>query len=136
MSVPKGKRGQSSVEFLNTARELQLHSIKKCVGFPKRYTFYVSQQIANCATRVYEYAKLGNSIYPVNQHEVQMRRDYFLRANAEVENLVSQIEVANELFGIDPDAMKYWMNLVNQEGLMLKAILQSDRKRYKNLPPG
>lgn len=46
MSVPKGKRGESDVEFLRTARELQLYTIKKCVSFPKRYTFYVSQPIA------------------------------------------------------------------------------------------
>ena len=134
MSVIKSKRSTSDMEFLYNARKLQIHTIKKCVNFPKRYTFYVSQPIAECATRIHEYVKCANSIYPLNQHEVQMRRDYFLRANAELNNLVSQIEVANELFGIDMDSLKYWMDIVELEIRLVKAVMKSDRERYKNLP--
>ena len=134
MSVIKSKRSTSEMEFLYNARQLQIHTIKKVANFPKRYTFYVSQPIAACATRIHECVKCANSIYPLNQHEVQMRRDYFLRANAELNNLVSQIEVANELFGIDMDALKYWMNMVELEIRLVKAVMKSDRERYKNLP--
>ena len=134
MSVIKSKRSTSEMEFLYNARQLQIHTIKKVANFPKRYTFYVSQPIAACATRIHECVKCANSIYPLNQHEVQMRRDYFLRANAELNNLVSQIEVANELFGIDMDAMKYWMNMVELEIRLVKAVMKADRERYKNLP--
>lgn len=84
MSVVKSKRGESDMEFVHTARELQIYTIKKCVGFPKRYTFYVSQPIANSATRIHQYTKMANSIYPTNPHEVQMRRDYLLKTNAEL----------------------------------------------------
>ncbi|MBR2265816.1 MAG: hypothetical protein IJ882_03965, partial [Paludibacteraceae bacterium] len=78
--------------------------------------------------------KRGNSIYPLNQHEVQMRRDYFLRAYAELQNMVSQIEVAQELFGIEMDTMKYWMEIIDTEMRLLKAVLKNDRARYKELP--
>lgn len=110
MSVPRSKRATSEMEFVHTARELQIYTIKKCVNFPKRYTFYISQPIANASTRIHEYVKMANSIYPTNQHEAQIRRDYLLRANAELQSMVSQIEVAAEIFGIDGDSMKYWMN--------------------------
>lgn len=133
MSVPKGKRGESDVEFLRTARELQLYTIKKCVGFPKRYTFYVSQPIAECATRTYEYLKCANSLYPMNQHEAQLRIDYELHANAELNSLVSQLEVAAELFGIEPDKLKYWMELVEREMRLVKALIKKDRERYRTL---
>ena len=122
------------MEFIHTARQLQVHSIKKCVSFPKRYTFYVSQPIANAATRIHECVKMANSIYPLNRHEAQMRRDYLLRANAELYSLVSQLEVANELFGIDADAMKYWMELVGKEIRLVKGTMKKDRERYKDLP--
>ena len=112
MSVIRSQRDVSELQFLNTARELQIYSIKKCVNFPKRYTFYVSQPIANIATRIHQYVKLGNSIYPTNAHEAQMRLDYFLKAKAEVNNLVSQIEVAGELFDIEEHSMIYWMKKV------------------------
>lgn len=133
MSVPKGKRGESDVEFLRTARELQLYTIKKCVGFPKRYTFYVSQPIAECATRTHEYLKCANSIYPMNQHEAQLRIDYELHANAELNSLVSQLEAAAELFGIEPDKLKHWMELVEKEMRLVKALIKKDRERYKTL---
>lgn len=134
MSVIKSKRSESEMEFVHTARQLQIHSIQKAVGFPKRYTFYVSQPIANCATRIHEYVKCANSIYPLNQHEVQMRRDYLLRANAELNSLVAQIEVAAEMFGIEPDKMKYWMDIVEKEIRLVKGTMKKDRERYKDLP--
>ena len=134
MSVIKSKRDESEIEFVHTARQLQIHTIQKCVNFPKRYTFYVSQPIAACATRIHEYVKCANSIYPLNQHEAQLRRDYMLRANAELNSLVSQIEVANELFGIEGDKLKYWMDIVEKEMRLVKGTMKKDRERYKNLP--
>ncbi len=133
MSVIRSQRAESEVEFLHTARELQIYTIKKCVSFPKRYTFYMSQPIADAATHVHEWVKMANSIYPVNAHEVQIRRDYFLRANAQLNSMVSQIEVAHELFGLEPNVMKFWMDLVEKEIRLVKAILKKDRERYKNI---
>lgn len=82
MSVIKSKRGESEMEFIHTARELEIYTIKKCIGFPKRYTFYLAKPISDSAVRIHTYSKMANSIYPTNQHEAQMRRDYLLRANA------------------------------------------------------
>lgn len=134
MSVIKSQRSTSEMEFIANARKLQIYTIKKCVSFPKRYTFYVSQPIANASTRIYEDVRRANSIYPVNQHEAQMRRDCFLRANAELYSLISQIEVAQELFGIDMDSMQYWLDIIDFEIRLVKAVMKSDRERYKNLP--
>lgn len=134
MSVVKSNRSASDLQFLYTARELQIYSIKKCVGFPKRYTFYVSQPLANIATRIHEDVKKGNSIYPTNQHEAQIRIDCFLKAKAELNNMVSQIEVAKEIFDIEPEAIKHWMGLISSEIKLVSAVIKSDRGRYKNLP--
>ena len=134
MSVPKGERRTSEVAFLNTARDLQIYSIQKCVSFPKRYTFYVSQPIANIATRIHQYLKIGNSIYPTNTHEAQIRIDYFLKAKAEVYNLISQIELATELFAIEPRVMEHWMKLVRAELNLVKPLIKSERERMKKLP--
>lgn len=134
MSVIKSKRSTSDMEFLATARKLQIYTIKKCVGFPKRYTFYISQPLGNIAGRIYENVKRGNSIYPLNQHEVQMRRDYFLQANAELQNMISQLELAQELFGVEMDTLQFWMEMIDTEIRLVKAVLKNDRARYKDLP--
>ena len=134
MSVLRGDRNESKMQFLFNARELQIYTIRKCVNFPKRYTFYVSQQIANSATRVYECVKKGNSIYPLNKHEAQMRRDYFHEANAELQSLISQIEVAKELFEIEAKTMEHWLGYIDDEIRLLKALMKTERERYKDLP--
>ena len=134
MSVIKSKRNTSTMEFLATARKLQIYTIQKCANFPKRYTFYVSQPLANAATRVYEYVKCANSIYPLNQHEAQLRRDCFIKANAELNSIASQLEVAQELFGIDMETLMYWAEMVNTEIKLVKAVMKNDRDRYKDLP--
>lgn len=133
MSVIRSQRAESEMEFIYTARELQKYTIQKCVGFPKRYTFYVNQPIANSATRIHQYVKMANSVYPTNAHEAQIRRDYLIKANAELNSLVSQIEVAHELFGLEPNVMKYWMDIVEKEIRLVKGTMKKDKERYKNL---
>lgn len=134
MSVIRSQRSTSDMQFLATARALQIYTIRRCVGFPKRYTFYVSQPLAAIGTRIYEDVKRGNSIYPTNQHEVQIRRDYFMHALAELQNMISQLEVASELFGVEASIMQGWMELVDSEIRLLKAVQKSDKARYKDLP--
>ena len=133
MSVPKGKRGESDMEYVNNARKLQIYTIQKCVNFPKRYTFYINQPIASASVRIYEQTKKANSIYPTNAHEVQMRRDCLLKAYAELNHLISQVEVANELFGIKPNSMKHWMDLIATEMRLVKGVMKKDRERFKKL---
>ena len=94
---------------------------------------HVSLAVANASTKIYELAKCGNSIYPTNQHEVQLRKDYFLKAKAELYSLISQVEVACELFNIENKALKYWMNLINNEINLIKGVIKSDKNRYSNL---
>lgn len=135
MSVIKSKRNESNAEFLASARKLQVYTIQKCVNaVPKRYTFYIGQPLAESAKEVYRQVKRGNSIYPLNQHEAQMRRDCFLLAHAELQSLVSQIELANEILGFHPEVLAGWSELLSSEIRMVKAVMKSDRERYKNLP--
>lgn len=134
MSVPKPRRSVSEMEFIRNARELQIFTIRKCKNFPRRFSFYFNIPLANAATRVYEHVKRGNSINPANQHEVQLRRDCFLQANAELYNMISQIEVAEELFGLNKEMMREWVSLVSREIALVKGAMDSDKRRYKNLP--
>ena len=135
MSVIRSKQNESELEFLRTARNLQIYTVQKCVNtIPKRYTFYVGTGLAESAASIYQNAKRGNSIYPLNQHEVQIRRDYFLRAYAELQSLVSQIEVAYELLHFDEKVLHEWAALINSEMKLIRAVIKKDRQRYKDLP--
>lgn len=122
------------MEFIKNARDLEIFTIRKAANFPKRYRFFCGTEIAQTASNIHKHAKMGNSVYPVNKHEAQTRRDFFQLALAETQALISQIEVAAELFKIEPASMKFWMEMIWKEDRLLRAIMKTDRQRYKNLP--
>lgn len=121
------------MEFLDNAHKLKIYTIQQCVNFPKRYTFYVSTDIAQTANDILTNVKCGNSIFPSNSHEVQIRRDYFMRAYALTQALISQINTACELFTIPAKNMIQWMGLIQSELKLIKGVMETDKKRYKNL---
>ena len=113
MSVYKSKRGKSSVQFVESARKLEEHTLEQCLKVPKRYTFYLTQRIMGLASTVYEEVVAANSIYPTNQHEAQLRRDH--------------------LTGFD-HAFTVGGDLINEEAKLISGIKRADRARYKDLP--
>lgn len=54
--------------------------------------------------------------------------------HSETSGGLSQLEVAQELFGLEMDTMKYWVDIISTEIRLVKAVMKSDRERYKKLP--
>ena len=133
MSVVKSERTQSTMEFLDNAYKLYIYTVQQCVNFPKRYTFYVSTEIAAVAGDILVSLKSGNSIYPRNAHEVQVRRDWFMKAYTQIQSLISLINAAHEMFGISGKTMQKWMEMISIEANLIKGVLETDKKRFKNL---
>lgn len=134
MSVIKSKRAESEIEFVYNARELELFTLRKCSSFPKSYLFLKTESIAKLAVSIHSHVKQANSIYPLNQEEVQKRRNHLIDANAELNDLIGALEVAQELFGINMSVMKSWSQLIEKEIRLVKAVMKKDRSRYKDLP--
>jgi hypothetical protein len=145
LSVPKHQRGESELEFIYNARQLHIHTIRKCANFPKKYRFSISNNLESLAWDIHGNVKQGNSIYPQNQHEFQMRRDCFIMANAQLYDFISKLEVAKEAMTIrdeygrviqeviDDDALFFWISLIEHEIKLVKGVLESDKRRFKNL---
>ena len=140
MSVLKSQRGESAVQFLETARELEIYTIKQCAKFPKRFMFLITKDIVALAKAVYNNAKAANSVYPTNAAEVQMRRNYIITANCDLQCLISQLDIARE-FVKETDGNKplkstiwqTWADLITAEAKLLANLKASDAKRYKGL---
>ncbi len=119
------------MQFVDTAMKLQIHTIKQCVKFPKKYTFYISQDIANIANSICDHSKEANSINPTNLHEVQMRRDHLINAYTKTQALISKINNAQEFFPISGGVMTEWMELIDTELKTLRGVMKADKQRYK-----
>lgn len=133
MSVLKSKRGISSVQFIDTARSLQIYTIKQALKFPKRYTFFITQEVVKLSQSVYNNVKSANNVYVNNQHEFEIRRDYFIRANCDLQCLIAQLDIVKELFAseIKGNVWETWMNLIAEEAKLIAAVMRSDKERYK-----
>lgn len=121
------------MQFIDTAYKLNIYTIKQCVKFPKRYTFYVSQEIAHLSSEIHRKVKSANSIYPTNEHEYQIRRDILMSAYADCQSLISMLNATTELFQIAGNTMSNWMELIATEINLIKGVLKRDKVRCKNL---
>lgn len=133
MSVVRQKRGDSQLQFLDTARDLEIFSLKNCIKFPKRYTFLFTNEIAHLAISILNNVKAANSIFPTNEHEVEMRRDYFTKANCNLQCLITQLGVAKEVCGenIKTSTWCHWMDLCETEAKLISAVKKRDRERAR-----
>lgn len=133
MSVIKSKRSESPVEFIYNARNLQIYTAQQVKNFGKTYTFILGQRMADMAFSIHDNVKKANSITPTNAHEVQTRRDLLLNAKSTLHSMISQIEVAEELFGLKAGIKQHWSDLIYDEIRLISGVLKRDKERYKNL---
>lgn len=141
MSVYKSKRGESAMQFVETARQLEAHTFSCCMKAPKRYSFLLTTRIMELASEVHERVRAANNIWPTNQHEAQLRRDELLRANIALQNLNPKLQLLYDSILQNPEgydwihnAMQRWGELINEEAKLIAAVKKNDRQRYKELP--
>jgi hypothetical protein len=120
---------------------LEEHTLEQYLKIPKRYTFALSNRIMDLAATVYEEVVAANGLYPVNQHEAQLRRDHLIAANAALQKLDRQLGILAGVLAKNPENFKgfdnaftIWGDLVNEEAKLISGIKRSDRARYKDLP--
>lgn len=135
MSVPAYKRNESKMEFLKTARDIEVKLIKLLAEKPKRYRFYY-QQLINLSIDVLNNVKQGNSVYVETVSDAELRMRYFKISLAKLQALISQIEILYYLFkenGITIKAVEQLSELINKEIILIKGVLKECRAKYSHL---
>ena len=129
------------MQFIETARKLELHTLTCCVKAPKRYSFFLTTEIMHLASEVHNHVKAANNIFVTNQHEAQMRRDHMIEANNALQNMSPKLSLLYDAILKNPqgydwihNAMKEWGELITQEATLISKVKKADRARYKNLP--
>ena len=140
MSVLKSKRGESTMQFLDTARELEVYTMRQCVRFPKRFMFIITAELVELSRRVYNGVKAANSVYPTNAQEAQIRINHLIDAYCALQCLSSQLDIASEFVmhteknkAIKESVWQGWISLIANEAKLISALVKSDRERYKAL---
>ena len=134
MSVIKAMRGESSMQFIEIARRLELHAFSVCTKAPKRYVPLLTNRIFELASTVHEEVRAANNIYPHNQHEAQMRRDHLINANIALQNLSPKLTLLYEKCPWIDHAMKEFGEYITDEAQLISKVRKADHERYKDLP--
>lgn len=145
-NVPESKRKKSGYQVVDNAENLESKIIKMCVKLPKRYTDLLLIKIVDLAGDIATYVRVANSNFPRNQHEAQIRRDDFVRAYGLTQALSGKInhlllipsvlryKADNKEKGVTINELCEVADIVELEMNLIKGSLESDKKRFKNLP--
>ena len=140
MSVPKSQRSESSMQFIQTARELKQHTLTVVKKRPKRLQFFLLAPIYEEAREVLHSVKAANNTFVHNAHEAQIRADYLGRANVVLQNLADDLEDLYEELINNEDRYKWVANAMQKHGELISAeakligkVRKSDKERYKGL---
>ena len=137
MSVLAGKRAESKMEFLNTAHELELQTIRMTMRentIPKRYRYVLGRPLTDSARTLKQYIVNAKGIFPTKKAEYEVRRKYQKRAMLEVQNMLELMRITTELIPIKNTVLEEWVKLATLEENLLRKWIQADRQRYKDLP--
>lgn len=135
MSVPKSKRSESSIEFLNGAFDLEGYTHQRCTGnFPKHARLFIAAEIYKLAAECHTNAKSANSIFVNNSHDAQMRLDYLTKAICDIQALYSKIHIAKKYVQFEAGKAPnwdVWIGMVEKEATLLVATRKAEIERYR-----
>ena len=136
MSVVKSKRTESRLEVLLAANQLAEYTIRICSNeksFPKRYRWCITSKIVDKAMDINNMAQEANAIYVSTLQDYQIRRNLQTKALAATYALLSDIELAHRIFGIDGKRVENWVAQATHEQILIRKWRKADEDRFKKL---
>jgi hypothetical protein len=132
MSVPKSRRGESPVEYIDLARKIYVFTYDRVRILPKSYTFYFSLPLYNAAREAYRFVKTANLIYIHTERDKQRRKELYEQAQGYYNSMLDTLDLAYGNVNQDklpPNVLKEWVGLITDELSQISKIKRSDKTR-------
>lgn len=136
MSVPKHKRRKGTFDVITNAEALVKYTLEITSNeknFPKRYRWCLTSKIVDASVSMFSDLVRANTIRVVTKEDKILRRNYQVRALSEIGNLLGLMQIAYDVFNVDPDRAEYWTRLIINEQTAIREWRDSDRERYKDI---
>lgn len=133
MTVIKSKRTESGVEFINTARTIQMQTYLRTIKLPNRW-IELGRTLENLAMNVLNEVTIANLIYLNDIDSCEERAKHFNNAQYSLSCLLAQIEFCREkglLKQLTDKQWGYWLDPIRIEIDLLKKIKASDKSRIE-----
>lgn len=134
MSVVSGKRKEGKLQVLRVARELVVYTLRACKNekiFPKSYRWMMTQKIVNEAMDLLGCIRRANATMADTEANYQYRHQQQSEAFAHVEALLSFIDVAYEVLGIDSRKVEHWTGMAVETESKLQAWSRSTTRQWE-----
>lgn len=135
MSVLKNNRTKSELEFYHTATVIRNELTKFVMNeknIPKRWRPIFTFPMVEKVIALIDNIVAANSIYPVDKHEVMMRRDYQTQAIIIVEQILQLLQFLLSTLEINPDKLQPVVELLIKESSLLRGWRKSDNAKFKD----
>lgn len=142
MSVYKSRRKDAAAQFIADARELRKYTVRVTRKFPKSYRD-ITNGLLELAREIYLNALKGNAIYlhkDMSEHDYELRHRYLMIACSSADAICGEItfcyemvDAGNNFFAGKAEyekAFQAWTTLANNALSRLRAVLESDKKRW------
>ncbi len=142
MAVYKSRRKDAAAQFIADARELRKYTVRVTRKFPKSYRD-TTNGLTELAREIYLNSIKGNAIYlhkDISEHDYELRHRYLMIACSSADAICGEItfcyelvDEGNNFFAGKAEYEKVfqtWTTLANNVLSRLRAVLESDKKRW------
>lgn len=132
MSVLQSKRSESPLSVITKSEDLVVYTLR-VVGneknFPKRYRWCITNTIVQESKQILRTLTFANSLRIDSEDESRKRVMMQREALAHTFCLLTEINIAYKLFGIQESRIKCWVALIMEIQRLIKAWIKSDLAR-------
>lgn len=131
MTVLVRKRSVSDLEFYKNAVDIRSYLTRLVLNekyVPKKYRFIFTIPMINLFHELFKNITTANTIYAINEHELQLRRDYQTLAISNCEQILQLLQyMLDTLTTMDVNKLTPVIANIDRECALLKAWRKANR---------
>ena len=134
MSVQKDKRREGKLALAVLARNHAKYVIQITANdkvFSPQYRYSVTDGLVREAKAIYRFIWAANNIRVTCGDDYEKRHDCQKKAILMCNSLLADMEIAQAVFHLKGNRMRYWSGMVTEIKKKTQAWIQSDAQRYK-----
>ena len=135
MSVPVSKRNENqTLKTLLLTMDLAYYTVKICCNenvFLPKYRNAVTDDLIRLAKDIYINCRTANGIRVTTQADLDLRTGYQLRAKADCDTLIAELDIAKRVFHLSGRRIQYWAGKTIECREYITRWRESDIKHFK-----
>lgn len=133
--MPVSKRNENqTLKTLLLAMDLAYYTIRICCNenvFSPKYKNAVTDDLIRLAKDIYINLRTANGIKVETREDLELRTGYQLRAKADCDTLLAELDIAKRVFHLSSRRVVYWAGKTMECREYIMKWRESDVKRFK-----